>query len=179
MVLEGPPEADFWRVHGFICSYAKGAKKTLETIGFIVFVCILDTKKLIFHWKYEGFAAYYATMLVITVVLRYSIPKRLHLLWFCSRVFHNNENINETCVILTAWCKTFIIHYKNWCFWESMNTQAWHVSCMNEFAYKTWCFLMNWCRMLIFHLKFICFGISVRTLGTKKRFPLGPYCKKS
>ena len=59
-----------------------------------------------------------------------------------NRVFHNNENINETYVILTFWCKTFIIHYKkNLCFWKSMNTQAWYVSHTNEFAYKTLCFL--------------------------------------
>ena len=30
-------------------------KKALGTICFIVFVCILDTTKLIFHWKYECF----------------------------------------------------------------------------------------------------------------------------
>ena len=96
-----------------------------------------------------------------------------------NRVFHNNENINETGVILTFWSKTLIIHYKNWCFWQSMNTQAWHVFHTNEFAYKTWCFLMNWCKMLILHWKFICFVIKARTLETKMSFPLGPYCKKS
>ena len=53
-----------------------------------------------------------------------------------NRVFHNNENINETCVILTSWCNTLIIHYNNSCFWQSMNTQAWHVSHTKEFAYK-------------------------------------------
>ena len=30
-----------------------------------------------------------------------------------NRVFHNNENTDETNVILTFWCKTLIIHYKN------------------------------------------------------------------
>ena len=95
-----------------------------------------------------------------------------------NRVINNDENINETCEILTFWCKTLIKHYKTWCFWKSTNTQVWHVSCTNEFAYKTWRFLMNWCKMLIFHWKFICFVIRARTLETKKWFSLGPYCKK-
>ena len=57
---------------------AKKVQKALETIGFIVFVCIPDAKN------------------------EYSIGNMNVLKTTKSnRVFHNNENINETCVILT------------------------------------------------------------------------------
>ena len=69
-------------------------QKALETIGFDVFVSIPNTKN------------------------EYSIGNMNVLKTTKSNhVLHNNENINETCVILTCWCKTLIIHYKNLCFW--------------------------------------------------------------
>ena len=97
----------------------KCKKKALETSGFILFVCIPDIKN-----EYST-----GNMNVLKITKS-------------NRVSHNNENINETWVILTCWCKTLIIHYKNLCFWQSMNTQAWHVFHTNEFAYKTWCFFL-------------------------------------